>query len=148
MIIDQLERAPLYFSIHQGLAQALRFLRETDLHALPTGRTEVDGDHVFALVQEFTTVPAAQGAWEAHRRYLDVHTVVEGEERIGYADVSSLRTGTYDESRDFLQVEGLPVFLQMLPGTFAVMMPQDAHMPGVATSEPHPIRKVVMKVAV
>ena len=36
--------------------------------------------------------------------------------------------------------------IKMEKGSFAVFFPQDAHAPGIATGDPAPVKKVVVKV--
>ena len=47
-----------------------------------------------------------------------------------------------------LLLEGEGDFLAMVPGTFIILGPQDAHMPQIAAGAPGEVRKVVIKVAV
>lgn len=42
------------------------------------GRHEIDGDRVFALVQNYTTNPIEGALYEAHRRYSDIQFVFSG----------------------------------------------------------------------
>ena len=51
------------------------------------GKIPIQGDQVFALVQDNTTKPRAQGTWEAHRKYIDVQFVAAGVEEMGYANI-------------------------------------------------------------
>ena len=51
------------------------------------GKIPIQGDQVFALVQDNTTKPRAQGTWEAHRKYIDVQFLTAGVEEIGYANI-------------------------------------------------------------
>ena len=46
----------------------------------------------------------------------------------------------------FLEADGDQ--LQVEAGFFAIFTPQDAHMPGIAITEPNHIKKVVIKVAI
>jgi biofilm protein TabA len=69
-------------------------------------------------------------------------------ERIGYAAIDDLRAGKVDEEKDLWLFEGEGAFYTALPGTFVIMMPQDAHMPGIALKDPQPIKKLVIKIAV
>ena len=146
MIIDQLQNTSLYYGIGDRIATALRYLLDADLAALTPGRHDIDGDDVFALIQEYDSKPREEGAWEAHRQYLDVQYVVSGEERIGFANTERLQAGEYDAENDFLPLEGEGDFLEMQAGTFMILAPQDAHMPGIALADPQPMKKVVMKV--
>jgi YhcH/YjgK/YiaL family protein len=148
MIIDQLDNAAFYFSLNERLHQALLYLQKTDLSTLPLGKHAIDGKHTFVLVEEFKTKPAEQGSWEAHRKYLDIHCVIEGREKIGYAPINAMRPGAYDAEKDLWFFEGEGEFLIERPETFIIMAPQDVHMPGIALKEPEWIRKLVMKIEI
>ena len=84
MIIDALANMDFYKNLNESLYKGLRFLRETDLAALPVGRYEIDGDAVFALVQEYETHPPEECRWEAHYTYTDIQYIVEGSEKMGW----------------------------------------------------------------
>lgn len=148
MIVDELCCADDYFALGDGIRRALCFLKETDLDGLATGRHEIDGDRVFAGVDMYETKPMEIGFWEAHKKYLDVQCVIAGEERLGYAPVSGMSAGPYDEDRDFYKLEGDGDFITLRPGMFAILKPQDAHMPGMANGEPKAVKKIVVKVLV
>ena len=148
MIIDELTNACAYFALGARLERALRFLQVMDGQQVPLGRHEIAGDQVFALVQEYTSKPLAAGIWEAHRKYLDVQYVVAGVERLGYAPVTALEAGPYDAEKDYLPLAGNGQFVRLAAGQFAVLMPHDAHMPGMEADGPQPVRKVVVKVRV
>ncbi|MCC6747108.1 MAG: YhcH/YjgK/YiaL family protein [Deltaproteobacteria bacterium] len=148
MLIDQLKNASLYYGLGAGIARALRFLEETDVTRLPAGRHELEGDEVYAIVQDYETKRPEQGAWEAHRKYIDVQYVARGSEQMGFSHLGQLAAGPYDAEKDFLRLEGPGEFLHLREGTFMILWPEDAHMPGMAVSAPEPVRKVVVKVRV
>ena len=64
MIYDSLKNAERYASISGNFAKAFAFLKETDLASLAAGRHEIDGDRVYASVQEPTYKPWQEGKWE------------------------------------------------------------------------------------
>ena len=149
MIIDQLANARLYRGLHPRLAAAFDFLQNNDLLALPLGKTEIDGERVFALVQEYTPKPLAAGRYEAHERYWDVQFVARGVERMGWANIERMAiTVPYDAERDVGFFEGSGDLVLVPTGSFTVFAPQDVHMPGLALDESHEllVRKVVVKV--
>jgi YhcH/YjgK/YiaL family protein len=149
MIVDQLQNAALYYAVSPGIRRALEFLQRPDLHALPAGRHEIQADDVYAMVADYKTRPLAEGKWEAHRRYIDVQFVASGREKIGYACTAGMTvTQAYDEKADYLLLSGAGDFLSAGPGTFLVLWPADAHMPGIAEDQPAAVRKIVVKVRV
>ena len=149
MIIDRIENAPLYLGLGKRIAAALDYLRGTDFSRVPTGRCDLDGASLYALVQEYATRPRETARWEAHRRYIDVQYLVSGVERIGYANLARLKVAeAYDEKKDALFLSGEGDFLLMRPGMFMLLWPEDGHMPGIAAETPAPAKKVVVKVLV
>jgi len=147
MIIDQLTNSHLYYPLSHRIKIAFDYLHQTDLSSLSIGRYEIDGENIFAMLQQYTSKPRNQGFWEAHRRYMDLQVVIQGAELIGYANIASLSKGEYDLSKDFIPLFGDGAFLTLQPGNFALLMPEDAHMPGIAVDSPSPIKKIVIKIA-
>jgi len=147
MIIDALANMELYQDFNEKIYNALTFLKETDVAALPVGRYDIDGDTIFALVQEYETKPLEQCRWEAHYNYTDIQYVVMGGEKMGYANIAGTVKTEDRPAEDvyFLDADGDQ--FQVKEGFFAIFTPQDAHMPGIAISEPKHIKKVVIKVA-
>jgi YhcH/YjgK/YiaL family protein len=148
VILDHLENAHLYRPLHRRLAQALDFLAATPLADLPPGKLTVDGDELFALVNDYSTQPLEKCRFEAHRRYTDIQHMVCGIEQIGVAEVSTLEVDEpHNEDRDIAFFRGAGDVITLRAGTFAIFFPHDAHQPGIAWGEPLSVRKVVMKVA-
>ena len=101
------------------------------------------------MVQTYDTKPRSAGRWEAHKRYIDIQFIVEGEEVMGVAPVSELTEKTpFDPAKDVGFFDGTGQFFTMRAGEFAILYPHDAHMPQIAPGEPAYVRKVVVKVAV
>ncbi len=131
--------------------KALAFLSRDDLETLELGRHEIDGDEVFANVQELTTTRPAEKNYEAHRRYADIHYVISGEELMGVAPVSECEpVGEFSEADDFgLYTPGdREGWVTLRAGDIAVTPPSDAHKPGCCPGEPAPLRKICVKVLV
>ena len=148
MIIDQISNFHLYYPVHPRLRSAFDYIHQTDLSALSVGRVELDGENLFAMVQQYNSKPREQGIWEAHRRYMDLQMVIQGIENIGYANIAHLTQGEYDANKDFLPLFGEGDFLTLQNGNFVLLLPQDAHMPGIAINSPAPVRKVVIKISI
>jgi YhcH/YjgK/YiaL family protein len=163
MIIDRLSNLNTGFypnllstadtgAANAGLIRRLQagfdYLQQTDLEAVEPGTVPIDGDKVFAMHQEYKTKPRAQGLWESHRKYIDIQYVVSGVEQMGFANLEQLTTGEYDAAKDFVPHEGSGSFVLLPAGMFTLFMPTDVHMPGIAVDNPHPVKKVVVKVAV
>lgn len=150
MIIDHISNAALYKPLGSRIGRAFDFLLATQLDDLPTGRVEIDGDDIFAIVADGPTRLPAECRYESHRRYLDIQLVVAGEELMGYAPVSRLQVvEDFTLENDYAFYEGEGVDMLVPAGWFALFMPQDAHRPSMAIDHrPKRVRKVVIKVAV
>ena len=146
MIIDRLANRSSLYHLPPRLARAIEYLRATDVSSIAAGRHDLDGDNLFALVQDYTTRRPEECVWEAHRRYIDVQFVAAGVERIGYAVLSDMREREgYDEGRDVTFFEPGSDFVLLRAGMFAILGPEDVHSPGHAAGSPTHVRKVVVK---
>jgi len=152
MIVTDLDHMDHQVLMTPSLRKAFAFLRGRDLLQLPDGRTDIDGDRVFSLVQRYETVVTDAPKFEYHRKYIDVQFIASGEEVIGWAPAGRMSvTEAYDASRDicFGTVDPgkwTPVLLQA--GQLAVLWPEDAHAPKGAAGMPSSVMKIVVKVAV
>ena len=150
MIVDTLDNSTRYFVHGDRIATALKYLRDNDCTALPVGNIPIQGDQIFALVQDNTTKLREQGVWEAHRKYIDVQFVAAGVEEMGYANIQTLTVKKpYDEQADYALFDGCGSFVTVPAGSFTIFFPEDGHIPGSAVDgKPAAVRKVVVKVAV
>lgn len=148
MIIDRLENPAVITVLPARLKRAVDYLRTTNLTALPVGRHDLDGDRLFALVQEYTTRKPDECVWEAHRMYIDVQYVVRGSERMGYTNIAQAREREpYDAARDVAFFEPAEDYVTVREGMLAIFGPEDVHSPSGAVGHPSPVRKIIIKVA-
>ncbi|MDD7267076.1 MAG: YhcH/YjgK/YiaL family protein [Lachnospiraceae bacterium] len=148
MIYDQIKYAERYLGSSRWLDAALHFMMETDLKALPLGRIEIAGEHVFANVMEATAIDESRAAYEIHKRYMDIQIDISGCEAIGFGIAADGEQPVFDEERDFGNVYAeRTVTCTLGPGRFVVCMPEEPHSPSIAVSEQRALRKCVIKVA-
>jgi YhcH/YjgK/YiaL family protein len=149
MILDRLTNAEFYRNISPRLWQGLEYLRSAPLSELSLGRVEIDGDRLYANVQEYTTKLAAECQYEAHRKYCDIQVVASGSERIGWAHLAQMQElVTYNAEKDVAFFEGQGDLFTLSPGIFAIFFPHDVHMPCMQAAAPSVVRKIVVKVAI
>ena len=148
MVKDLLAHSDRYRALGPRFARAFDFARSTDFTALADDTYPVGGDDVRALVQRYTTRPAHERRWEAHRSHIDLQMVVQGEELVGVAPLTRLIAEPYDPDRDLLFLTGEGDSVTLRPGEFMLLWPEDGHRPAVAIAEPSPVLKVVFKIAV
>lgn len=148
MITDSIAKASLYYGVSPGIEIALRYLLTTDMMTLAPGRHDLAGG-CYAMVQDYETVGREKKRWEAHREYVDVQFIASGVELIGCADCSTLRQlENYNDEKDIEWFEGNGDFVTAMQGSFVILFPHEAHMPGVVGDRPSKVRKVVVKVPV
>jgi len=148
MIFGRIENYQHNKGLSPLLKRAFDYIRATDMSILAAGHYAIDGNNLYAIISESATKPEAEGTWEAHRRYIDLHYIIMGTERMGFAPVSRLKPGVYDHNKDFLLLQGKGDFLTAYEGDFIVLWPEDAHMPGIAVTGPSPVKKAVFKIRV
>ena len=110
------------------------------------------GDGVFAMEQAYETKLRADGFFESHRKYIDVQTVVVGEELMEVGDVARMEVRQpYNAERDLIIYgdNSEASLLRVYPGQAAIFFPSDVHMPQLRIrSAPVLVRKSVVKIPV
>lgn len=148
MIMDSLQNVSQYYCLGGRVEQALRYLAGEDFSKLEHGNYEVEGDNIFTRVRCYIDGGRAPETcvWEGHRNYLDIHYVVEGVERFGYADRRRMTETAYNATKDQIDFTGEGDFLTVYPGTFIITGPDDIHLPCVRDRELPALKKVIVKV--
>ena len=151
MIYDNIKNIGLYKGLTAALDTALDYIasegisKEIGTTLLPNG--------VKAIVSEYVSKESEPRGYEAHVDYADVQFLLDGTEFIKCCPTEKLRvTEPYDAGKDCARYAESPddegILLRLGSGYFAVVFPDDAHVPGLATTTPAPVRKLVMKVPV
>jgi YhcH/YjgK/YiaL family protein len=147
MILDRLERAERYGSMHPRFPRAFQFLAEADWQSIDDGRHEIEGNEIFVLVSTSEGRGRQKSPLEVHRRYIDIQMVLEGTDEIGWRSLDSLVvSGEFDQQGDIGMLAEPPHCWLVVPRhCFTVFFPHDAHAPLAGSGR---VRKAVVKVAV
>lgn len=149
MIIDTLDNSSRYETLHPRFKAAFDFLRRPDIADMRPGRIDLEGDAIFALPQTYETKPIHDGKLEAHKKYIDIQFIVDGEESMGYAPlVDQSVAQPHDSEKDIAFYNGEAWFTLFRKGMFAIFFPEDAHLPGRFTGKSSSVIKIVIKVAI
>lgn len=161
MIYTRIEDLKRYIGLGQNMDMAIRWVLSGAWKGLPAGKTEIDGDKVFALGSTYIPKPESECRHEAHRRYADIQILESGMEYVGFAPAATMEVSTeYSEANDILFLaEGSQVTqaeepvnsvaLPLVPGVALLLFPEDAHMPCVACVENSgAVKKIVVKVRI
>jgi biofilm protein TabA len=149
MIIDKLDNWEHY---HFGPAWKLAF---DFLKSLTPDSAEkkytLQGDDIFALVMSYDTKEPEFAKLEAHQKYVDIQAVLIGSEGFEWFTKNGLEVDVpYSESKDvefFKRSNPGSARVDLLPNTFIMFYPQDAHMPSlIVDGKSTFIKKVVVKI--
>lgn len=133
------------YTTYERLQKAIDFINSGEVFDLPFGRTDLD-EGIYVNVMELET--RKENLFEAHKRYIDIHCILEGEEAIEIANVSSLEvTQPYSKERDIALGTAQGTRHIIRKGQYCITMPQEAHSPGLCVTNPMKIKKAVFKVA-
>lgn len=151
MIIDQLRNWPMY-PFGQSWKVCFDFLMS--LHpSTPEGETSIRGDEIIGRVMKYETKTHDLAKLEAHDRYIDIQSTILGAEALEWFPRESLDPSTeYRQDKDvtyFRYPGAASLRVDVLPGTFVMLFPHDAHMPAlrVPTGD-GTVTKVVIKLDV
>lgn len=148
MVIDHLDNAARYASLHPVFEKAFEFLRGPAAEALKPGRNEIDGDVLYAMSIGMESRPAGNDFLEFHRRYIDIHYTLEGEDVMGWRPTALCEKvrQEYEEASDAGLFDDASFTRAALPpGTFCIVYPEDAHAPLIGEGF---VRKIVLKILV
>ena len=147
MILDTIDNLGKYLSLNPNFAKALEFLQNSNLAELPLGRNEVYGDLVYANVVEVKVKSKEEAPIEIHRKYIDVHVPLSGDEVIGYTPLNELPYADFVEEDDAALYPASLLardYFNVKIGEFAIFFPQDGHAPAITDK---PLKKIIIKVA-
>jgi len=146
MIVCPFKELGRYAAIIPGLEEAMKAIHE--LTGLDPQTIPLSGGNRI-MVQKYTTKDASEGKAEAHRQFLDIQYIVEGEEVVGWANVDTLTPdGDFLTDKDIGFYKGDVNCIRITAGNCYVVFPEDAHMPGIHLDEPHVCTKMVVKLKV
>lgn len=149
MVLDTFINREKYFKMDAKFEKAFAFLEDSIGKNLSPGKYEIEGDEIFASVQEYET--SDEGGWEAHRKYIDIQFVLEGKEIIEWGNIERLsENSVYHEENDFLECdfEKGETKCKLEQNDFMILWPEDIHKPKCIYEQKCNVRKIVVKVAV
>lgn len=150
MIADCMTNIKNYLGISPNLDIAIEAVSKLNIDTVPFGKVKVDGDRI-TYSCDIQKTRSEQGVlYEAHRKYMDIHICVTGQERIRLANTGTLtKRKEYDEKSDMEWFEGQGQWdVTLKAGEFLICFPEDAHMPLLDHGERIEYKKIMVKVAV
>ena len=139
-----------YENLHPRFAKAFAFMRRADLASLKPGRYEIDGDNMWAMIQEAKLTPFGDiQRTEVHGAYIDIQAPLDGPETIGLYEMPQKERESlaFDTAKDCSLFDRKTRAVTFMPGDFGVFVPPyGAHAPCKALDGATRVKKLVIKV--
>ena len=149
MIFGNVKNLGEYGYLEEQIKECFEYAKNHNLAEYEKGSHEIDGEHLFVNIVEYTTTKAENRFWEAHKKYLDVHLMLDGEEQIDLNFLANMDVKEFVEKDDFVPMEGEKNSSVVLRnGDFLICYPQDGHRTAVKVCEPQTIKKAIFKVLI
>lgn len=149
MIFGNIKNLEEFSYLEKGLKECFEYAADHDLMSFEKGSHEIDGDRFFVNIVEYETTERENRFWEAHREYLDVHLMLNGEEQIDLNFIGNMDQKEFVAEDDFLPLNGeANSHVVLRAGDFLVCYPNDGHMTAIKTGEPQKIKKAIFKVKI
>ena len=149
MIVDTIQNAPKYFSVHPLFAKAFEFIQQTDLANAPDGKLDIaEGLKAIFSNKKGMTAEASVAKFECHDKHIDIQLCIRGIETLGWKPREKCvrENGGYNVEKDVqLYNEQPDMYFQLTNGQFAIFFPEDVHAPMIGDGE---IKKLVIKVKI
>lgn len=131
----------------KDVEQIKRFFQKNDMQTLPLGKYALSENN-FVNVFEYVT-QENNGSYEAHKKYVDIHYVIKGEERVFYAENFAEMKQCYDQSKDYsLGMVEDEKSVSLINGEILIFDIDEPHKAGVLLDSSSYVKKAVFKIEV
>ncbi len=126
MIFGNMSQEETYSFLPKALKECFEYADSHDLAGFEKGSHPIDGERLFVNIVEYETTSAENRFWEAHRKYLDLHLLLDGQEQIDLNFIENMTPKEFVEADDFLPLTGEPNCHAVLrKGDFLICYPGD-----------------------
>ena len=149
MILAKNDTARDYLGIHPNLDLALERINEEFFATLGTERVDIVPGEVWCTKFTYDTIPDEESFFEAHEKFLDIHMMLCGSERVEISAPADLEQFRSEPENDFFAYRGEGRHkLVLAPGDFLVVWPEDAHKIKMMIDTPQTVTKAVFKIKI
>ena len=149
MILAKNETARDYLGIHPNLDLALERINPEFLDTLGDTRVDIIPGEVWCTKFTYETIPDEESFFEAHEKFLDIHIMLKGSERVEVSSPAALTVFRSEPENDFWGYQGEGrVKLTISPGEFLIVWPDDAHKIKMMLDKPETVTKAVFKIKI
>jgi biofilm protein TabA len=149
MILDRIEQLGAYNGLSRHIETVMNFLETANINDLVPGRFDFSSD-VFGILLSYATKMEADCLWEAHRKYVDMHFVLEGTEWVHTAQLTNMSCSKeYDTKDDYALFTGKNEKAICLEANdFLMLFPHEVHKTAVLVEKQVTVKKIVFKIPV
>lgn len=148
MIIADLKNSSRYQDLHPDFQEVFEYIKGSNWQEMAFGKIQPQGKRWFVIYSNPECLAQNEQVLEYHKKYLDIHVLLEGQEIIGWkslSDCSEIKK-EFDFENDYGLYNDQPtMFAQLIPNQFAIVYPEDAHAPIIGKGK---IKKIVAKIEV
>lgn len=149
MIIDTLNNASKYTSLHPLFANAFDFIKQNDIATLADGVIEIsEGLKVIVSTGNGKARATSLQKFECHDQNIDIQVCLSGLETFAWKprEKCIMPNGDYNQEKDVRFFNDIPdMDFQLTDGQFVIFYPTDVHAPMIGEGE---IKKLVFKVKI
>ena len=145
MIIGNIKDCEKYYNVNSVFESAFEYLKTVE-YGKNTTKLTVNFSELITSDEDST---GKKKVFEAHRKYIDLHYIIDGTEQFGYADIETLAPITeYDEADDYILLDGDVSRITLNKGNFVIAFPEDAHIPALKYKNSEKVKRAVVKIPV
>lgn len=145
MIFANIKNLNDYAYLDEKIKKCFTYYRSNDLNSFNPGSYEIEGKDIFVNIVEYET--KEDSFWEAHKDYIDLHLMLDGEEKIKLNFIENMKLGSYSKEEDYQALEGDSNSSVILKKEdFLICYPSDGHMTGLRLKDRTRIKKAIFKI--
>jgi len=149
MIVDSLQNAAKYYSLHPNFEKAFKYVKQNDIANLEEGAFEIgEGLKLIVIVGQGNTKEEAIKGFECHDKNIDIQISIKGPETFAWKPRANCvqPNGDYSQERDVRFFHDAPdTFFELQEKQFAILFPEDVHTAMIGQGL---FKKIVIKVKI
>lgn len=137
-------------TLYEKITEALEYIEALDKSTLTPGIHEVNDEFYYNYL-EYEAKEPTNTIYEAHKNYVDIQYIVEGQEHVDVSFEEYMELDTpYDVEKDIMFYKNpQKCFSRILgAGEYIIVLPHELHKPGQKVGENGNVKKIVGKVRV
>lgn len=137
-------------TLYEKITEALEYIEALDKSTLTPGIHEVNDEFYYNYL-EYEAKEPTNTIYEAHKNYVDIQYIVEGQEHVDVSFEEYMELDTpYDVEKDIMFYKNpQKCFSRILgAGEYIIVLPHELHKPGQKVGENGNVKKIVGKIRV